>query len=200
MNNKTKLIVSVGVFSALSLVLYYLRFPLPIFPSILKVQFSNLPLVICGFCYGLKYSIIALVIKTIIGIFISFGSSMAIGEMADLIIGIAYLIVTAIIYNKNKTKKTGLKALIFGTLTWVITACVLNYFVLVPVYISIYFKGSVEAFVGVCSIIPGITITNYKVMYVLVAALPFNLILSLCVSLVTFLVYKRISNFLKSDN
>ena len=51
-----------------------------------------------------------------------------------------------------------------------------------------------------CSIIPGITAENYRIMYVLLAALPFNSILSVLVSIITFFVYKKVSNLLKLVN
>lgn len=198
-NERIRKITTIGVFGALSLVLYYLRFPLPIFPSFLQVQFSMLPLIILSFCYGYKSAICALLVKTIIAAAISFGESYAIGEAADLIIGVSVLFCVAKVYEKGKTKKNGLIALLLGIATWVVVAMIINYFVLIPIYISLYFKGDVQTFVGACSIIPGINENNYRLMYVLLASLPFNLILSSFVSLITFLVYKRISIFIKKD-
>lgn len=197
---KIRKIVSIGVFSALELVLYYIRFPLPIFPSFLQVQFSMIPLLICGFCYGYTVSLITLIIKTIIASLISMGESMAIGEMADMVIGIIVLFVTTFIYKKNKTKKNALISMIFGLLAWVISSALLNYFVLIPLYIKIYMKGNVDVFIGACSIIPGINNDNYKIMYVLLGAIPFNLLLSLCVFTITFFTYKKVSKFLKYRN
>ena len=196
---RTKKIVSLGVFSALSLVLYYLRFPLPIFPSFLRVQFSMLPLIIGGFCYGFGFSATALIIKTIIAVAISFGNSIAIGEFADLIIGLSVLFVITLIYNKNKTKKQAIIALVSGIITWILVASLINYFILIPIYIKLYFKNDVNSFIGAISIIPNVTKENYKIKYLLLGAIPFNMILSTFVSLVTFVSYKKISRFLKKE-
>ncbi len=198
-NERIRKITTIGVFGALSLVLYYLRFPLPIFPSFLQVQFSMLPLIILSFCYGYKSAICALLVKSIIATAISFGESYAIGEAADLIIGASVLFCVSKVYERSKTKKNGFVALLLGVLTWVIVAAIINYFILIPIYISIYFKGDIQIFVSACAIIPVIDETNYRLIYVLLAALPFNLILSSFVSLITFLVYKRISIFIKKD-
>ncbi|OLA10598.1 MAG: hypothetical protein BHW12_01965 [Coprobacillus sp. 28_7] len=196
---KTKKIVSLGVFSALSLVLYYLRFPLPMFPSFLEIQFSMLPLIIGGFCYGFGFSAIALVIKTIIAVAISFGNSIAVGEFADLTIGLVVLLVVATIYSKNKTKKTAIISLVTGVVTWVLISALMNYFILIPIYIKLYFKGDINSFIGAISIIPNVTTENYKIKYVLLGAIPFNTILSTIVSLITFVSYKKISRFLKKE-
>lgn len=194
MNKKIKKLALISIFGALSSVLYYLKFPLPIFPSFLQIQFSNLPIIICGFSLGAPSAILALLIKTLI--WIMFSSSSGVGELADFIIGLAVVLVTSYVYFKNKTKKGAILALCFGMITWVVIACILNYIVLVPLYLELFFKSSdnnIEAFVGVCSIIPGINTSNYKIYYVLFGALPFNLLLSFMVSLITYLVYKKIS-------
>ena len=46
-------IAKVAIFSALSFILYlFPKFPLPIFPSFLDIQFSNLPAILGGFVLG----------------------------------------------------------------------------------------------------------------------------------------------------
>ena len=198
MNKKIRIkyVVEVGIFAALSVVLYFLRFPLPIFPSFLEIQFSALPIVIIGFSLGPVAGAITLLIKSLICL--PFTTTMGVGDLADLLIGLSFILTTSLIYKKNKTKKGAIIALCFGSLAWIISAVVMNYFVLVPFFIEMMFKGNVEGFVSICQVIPNITISNYKIYYVLFATIPFNLIISTVVSLVTFFVYKKISGYLKS--
>ena len=197
--NKTKKIAQIGVFSALSIILYYIRFPLPIFPPFLQVQFSNLPIIIISLCMGAKTGMLVLLIKTIIGAMFSFGESYAVGELMDLIIGTAVVLTSTLTYNHFKTKKGGALALLTGMFAWVIVAVLANYFIGIRLYLIVFFKNDVSSFVGACSIIPGINESNYLIRYCLYAALPFNLIVSFTVCLVTFIVYKRVSNILKGD-
>src|SRR5574344_1733436 len=103
MNKKIKKLALISIFGALSSVLYYLKFPLPIFPSFLQIQFSNLPIIICGFSLGAPSAILALLIKTLI--WIMFSSSSGVGELADFIIGLAVVLVTSYVYFKNIIKK-----------------------------------------------------------------------------------------------
>lgn len=191
---KIAYIVQMAIFAALSIILYYIRIPLPIFPSFLKVQFSALPIVICGFALGPISGVVVAIVKTLICLPIS--ESMYIGDIADLIISSTYVLITSLVYMKNKTKKGAIKSLIFGTVGWIGVSCITNYFILVPFYIFVN-KLPVATFVEMCSVISIINENNYKIVYVLLGALPFNIMLSTTVSLITFFVYKRISNLLK---
>ncbi len=193
-NNKNKIavIAEVGIFSALSVILYYIRFPLPfLFPGFLQIQFSALPIVIAGFALGPKLGFLVLFIKTLICL--PFTTTVGVGDLADFIICLAYLLTTSIIYLKNKTKKTAGIALLFGMLAWVIISALANYFILVPFYIEMFMKGDVDLFIATCKIVPYLNSDNYRLMYVLFAAIPFNLLISTIVSFVTFIVYKRVS-------
>lgn len=200
MNKKIKKIVQIGVFSALSVILYYIRFPLPIFPSFLQVQFSNLPIIICALSMGTKTGMLILLIKTLIGAMFSFGESYAVGELMDFVIGAAVVLSTSLIYSHNKTRKGGIIALIVGIVVWIVTAVLMNYFVAIRLYIIVFFKNDINSFISACSIIPGINESNYLIKYCLYAALPFNAILSFTVCFITFIVYKRVSIILKDEN
>ena len=123
--------------------------------------------------------------------------SMYVGDFADFIIGSGYVIITSMIYKQNKTKKGAIISLAVGTGTWVILGAIANYLILVPFYISVFLRNNVSGFVDMCSIVPLINESNYRIIYVLFAAVPFNLLLSLTVSLVTFFVYKKVSSLIK---
>lgn len=185
-------ITEVGVFSGLSVLLYYLRFSLPfLFPGFLQIQFSALPIVIAGYALGPKLGALVLVIKTLVCL--PFTTTMGVGDLADFLINLAYLLITSLVYLKNKTKKTAAISLLYGSIGWLIVSALANYFILVPFYIELFMKGDVDVFVSACRIVPYLTADNYRTMYVLFAAIPFNMIISTFVSVVTFIVYKRIS-------
>ena len=193
-----KKIALTAILSTYATILYmFIKFPLPmLFPSFLDFQVSNLPAIIGGFLLGPVYGSLIVIIRFLIKL--PFSSTQYVGELADLIIGLAVVISSSIIYIKNKTRKGALIALTTSTVIWVITSVLLNRYVLVPFYIELFFKGDVNAFVNICKIIPGINEQNYMQKYLVYAVLPFNLLLSISVNLITFLVYKRLSNFIKT--
>lgn len=183
---------TIAIFSTVSIILYLtLKFNLPIFPSFLKVNFSNLPILLGGFLLGPIEGLMIIIIRTIV--VLPFSGTFFVGEMADLIISSSIMLASSIIYIKNKTKKGAVIALIASILTWVVIGCVANYFILVPAYVTLFFGGNVEAFLPLLSIIPGVNENNYVIRYVLFGALPFNVMLSLVVCIITYFVYKRLS-------
>lgn len=192
-------ISKVAIFGALSTILYFFpKFPLPFFPSFLDVQFSNLPAVLGGFVLGPVGGTIVVLIKTIIKL--PFSSTACVGELADLLIGVFTVLVSSLYYQKNKTKKGGLIALILGAITWVIVAVAVNYFILIPFYIEMFFGGSVEPLIVLLSgLYKNVTIDNYLVKYILFATIPFNTLLATIVNVVTFFVYKKISIIFKKE-
>jgi riboflavin transporter FmnP len=191
-NERIKRISAISILSALSFVLYMVKFNLPfIFPSFLEIQFSNVPVLIGGFLYGPIAGVIIVIVRMVLKV--PFTSTAGVGEFADLIIGVSIVLVSSLIYHNNKSKKSAIKALVSSSFTWIIVAVVSNWLFLIPFYIEFYFGGSTEALVGMLSVIPGVTAENYMWKYLLFGAVPFNLVLSTAANIVTFLVYKRVS-------
>ena len=169
--------VKVAMFAALSIVLYFISFPLPFFVPFLKVQFSNLPAYIAGFALHPVGGLLVVVIRFLIKIPMS--DTGVVGELADLAIGVVAVGVSSMIYQKYKTKKGAIVALIVGTICWIVTAMLMNAFVLAPLY---DLPTNDQSFMNT---------------YLFANVLPFNAILSVLVAISTFLVYKRISNLLQ---
>lgn len=187
----------VAIFSALSIILYFVpKFPLPfLFPSFLEVQFSNLPAILGGFVLGPIGGCCIVIVRTLIKL--PFSSTMYVGELADLMIGVSAVLVSSIIYKHVKTKKGGILGLIFGTITWVIVAMIANGTFLIDFYKEV---AGIDAVIGMCkSVFPHINESNFMMLYLFGAVLPFNFLLASVVSIVTFLVYKKISFLFKKD-
>ena len=183
---------TIAIFSTLSIILYLtLKFSLPIFPSFLKVNFSNLPIILGGFLLGPIEGLMIIIIRTIV--VLPFSGTFFVGELADVIISSTIMLVSSIIYLKHKTKKGAIISLLFALLSWVVVGCVANYFILVPAYVTLFIGGNVNAFLPLLSVIPNVTEDNYIIRYVLFGALPFNLMLSFVVCFITYIVYKRLS-------
>ncbi len=189
---ETSDVACIGIFTAFSIVLYFVKFNLPfIFPSFLEINFSLLPIIIIGYMLGPIEAVIVVITRCLIKI--PFTSTFCVGEIADLLIGIPVALITSLIYKKYHTKKGAIISLLFGSLTWAIISIFTNYFINVPFFLQLYCNGNVEAFIGSLGVIPGVTVENYMSKYIIFAVIPFNLLIASVVSLVTFLVYKKIS-------
>ena len=200
MNKQSKFIKKmslIAILAAVSFGLYYINFPIPfLFPGFLKVNFSNLPILIGGFTLGPVAGAAIVVIRFLIKLPLS--DTIFVGEIADLIIGFASVIPAAIIYKHNKSKKGAAMALIVSTLFWIASSMVANMFILIPAYIKMFFNGNITAFVSTLKIIPGVNETNYMSKYILWAVIPFNTMISVVVNVITYTVYKRLSFLIHS--
>lgn len=199
MNKRKKMInkiTKLAILSAISFLLYLLRFPLPIFPSFLDIHFSNLPAILAGMIYGPVGGIVVIVIKGAMKLLVHGTSTAYVGDLADLLIGGSTVLVCSLIYKFNRTKKGGVIALLCGTVTWIGVALLTNGLFLIDFFAEYY---GIENLLKTLSSISGVTSQNYKRMYLLYGCLPFNLLLALSTNLITFFVYKRLSIIFQHD-
>ena len=122
-SEKIKKYATIAIFSALSVVLFYLRIPFPVF-TFLKMQLSSLPAYIIGFLLGPASGLMVIFIRT--AVCIPFTSSLCVGEVADLLIGVAATLTSSLIYLKKKTKRQAGISLLFASIAWITTAIIAN--------------------------------------------------------------------------
>lgn len=194
-------ISKIAIFSALSFILYlFPKFPLPFFPSFLDVQFSNLPAILGGFVIGPLGGCLIVIVRCALKLLLGMSTTAGVGEIADLLLGVCVVLSSSLIYKKYKSKQGGVIALGVSTLCWVVSSIFINAYINVPFYINAFFGGDINGLVAVCKpVIKGINSSNFLEYYIKYAVIPFNLLLSILVSLVTLIVYKRISNIFKKD-
>lgn len=186
----------IGVQGALASLLYiFVKINLPIFPSFLDLQVSEIPALITSFIYGPYAGAMVILIRFIIKL--PFSGTAGVGEIADLIIGLAIVIISGLIYKKNRTFKGALKGMTIAMLVATVLVSLANWLILIPFYLELYFHGSMAPLLGMCSMIPGINEANFMVMYIFVGVVPFNLLRFIIVFILTIVLYKRISFLFK---
>ena len=188
-------IVKIGILSALSSILYFIKFHVPIFPSFLEVHFSMLPALLGALALGPRDGALIILIRFLVKITIS--ETYFIGEIADLIIGLSCVIPAGYFYQFHRNKKGGVKALIMAWALWIIVGTLSNLFT-VPSYMAVLHMDK-QAIVKFMGVVPFINESNYLGTYLLFGALPFNAMLASSVCLVTFFVYKSVSRIFKHD-
>ena len=195
MNEKIKKIAIIALFSAISAVLMYIDFPLPIAPSFMKMDLSEIPVIVGGFILGPIECVIIAILKVLIKFVLKGTSTMFIGEIANMIGSISYALPASIIYKKLKTKKRAIIGLILGTILSSIICTVCNALFLFPFYINV-FNMSEEVIIKMCSaILPFIDSMNE--VYIC-SVFPFNLVKFTITSIITYIFYKSISKTVKN--
>ena len=190
---RLQLIVTTGVLAAIASILRFVETPLPLIPTFLKVDFSNIPALIGGFALGPIAGTAILFIKNLV--YLPFSSTGGVGEIADFVISLSLVLPAALIYKYKKNRSGAIIGMASGSaIMSFLAGPLMNYFVLIPFYAMIFFGSSVDAIIEIAAAVnPSITSLW---TYILFAVVPFNIIKCIIVCLITGLLYKPLSPLL----
>lgn len=179
----------VGVLSALAAILF-LWPEIPIFPPVYKLDFSNLPALLAGFSMGPWYGLVVVAIKSISGMMHS--SSGFVGELADFLMSGAFVVVASFVYARNRSFKGAIIGMLLGIVAMVVASALSNYYILIPFYLG---EGLTEEklFGMMQAFVPAVDSMGKLIALI---TIPFNLIKGVAISLITTLIYKRLSRLL----
>lgn len=170
-----KRIAMLAVFVALSYVISLFDFP--IFPAapFLKLDFGNVFILLSSLLFGPIEGVIVCGLKEALRMIGS--SSGGVGELANMMTTTAYILLPSVVYRFKKGLKVVIPCLIGACFIGTGMALVSNRFINFPLYMG---AGAAAVF--------------WEVFWLIVA---FNLIKTASVGILTVLLYKRLSNFLK---
>lgn len=191
--NRTAII---AMLSAVAIILNLFSFPLWFAPGFYKLDLSELPVLIGTLALGPVAGVAIEAVKIILNLLFNGTSTAFVGEIANFIMGCAYVVPAGIIYYNNKNRKNALIGIGVGTLVSITVGSLLNAFLLLPVYAKIYGMPLEELIaMGTAknASISGMT------TFILLAVAPFNLVKYGLVSIVTLFIYKPISRLLKNS-
>lgn len=177
MNNSNKNVnkmIKISLLVAIAVVLMYFDFPvIPLFPW-LKIDLSEVPALMGGFAYGPVAGGAIVILKVVLRFLIKGTETAFIGELANIIVGLALVVPAAWIYSRNKSKKTAIIGMLVGGLVMEVLGIVANVYFLLPAY--------------------GMQMAPAELsQYVIVGLLPFNGLKALIVGIITYLLYKKVS-------
>lgn len=179
-----------AMLSALSFILAFVEFPVPLSPSFAKMDLSDFPALIGAFAFGPAVGVAIELVKNSLQLLST--STGGIGELANFAMGASYVFTAGFIYRLRKTKKMAWISCVIASVVMGVMSAVMNYFVLLPMFEQFMPLEQVIASFGV--FIPFI---KTKLDVVLYNAFPFNLLKGLAISVFTMLVYKKLTPVLK---
>ena len=194
-NTKSKvnirLLVGTGMLSGLAFVLQYLEFPIPIMPGFIKFDFSDLPALIGAFAYGPLAGVIVEFIKNLLHCTVT--QSFTVGELSNFILGAVFTATAGLIYKKNKSKKGAIIGALVGSVVMGIISFPSNLFIVYPAYDKVHANGmqSLDAY---SKLLPSV---GKLWQALLIFNVPFTIVKGLISTLITVLIYKRLSPVLK---
>lgn len=184
----TRDLVIVGLFSALAYVLMLLESPG--YLGFLRIEFSDVPAILGGLGLGPAAGVFIELIKNIIKALST--KTIGDGELANFVVGSAYVLPLSIIYRKWKGKHRLLTGYVVGTVTMCVAGMIVNYFVTLPLYSNMF--GGVDALIGfVGSMTPGfLPEINSLWKIIIIGITPFNVLKGIMMAVVSYYVFKLV--------
>lgn len=198
MTKKVDWLVKVAMLSAIAVVLMLFEFPLPfIAPPFYELDFSEIPVLLGTFALGPLAGVVIEFMKVLLNLLINGTITMGVGEAANFLMGIAFVLPAGLIYRHNKSKKSAILGMVIGGVCMVAIGALVNAYILVPAYgkaLSISTQQFVE--MGT-KIHPSI---DSFAKLVILCVVPFNTIKVILVSLAMTFIYKPLSPILKGKH
>ena len=182
-----------ALFSALAAVLMMLEIPLFFAPGFYKLDFSEVPVLICAFYLGPVAGVLSEFLKLLLFLCLHGTTSAFVGEFANFVIGCTMMLPASALYHRHRSKKTALSGMIVGTFVMTAAGSLFNAWYLLPKFAELY-GMPLDAIVAMGTAVNG-AITDVGTL-VLFAVVPFNLLKGVLLTVITFFLYKRLSPLL----
>ena len=190
--SKARRLCIISVCSAIAAVLHMLDFPLLFLaPEFYKLDFSELPVMLCGFYLGPSAAVACEAVKIFLKLLMKGTSTAFVGDFANFVVGCSLVLPAIIIYHCGKTRHSAMFGLLLGTLTLTVFGSFFNAVYLLPKFAQMYFQDSLDTIIHMGTEINGY-ITSLK-SFVFFAVAPLNLIKGTMVSILTLLLYKKVA-------
>ena len=181
----------IGICSAIAMVLHVLDFPLLFLaPEFYKLDFSELPVLLCGFYLGPAATVACEGVKVLLKLLVKGTSTAFVGDFANFVVGCSFVLPATFIYHAHKSKHSAVIGLVVGTLSMSILGSAFNAIYLLPKF-SQLFGLPMDVIVGMGSKIhPAV---RNVTTFVMLCVAPLNLVKGSVVSVLTMLLYKRVA-------
>ena len=192
----TRKIVVIGMLSAVARILMLLEIPMPFAPGFYKLDFSEIAPLVGGFAFGPVAAVTVEFIKILLKLITGGSSTAMVGELANFTVGCSFVLPAVSVYSFKKTKSGALKGLIAGTATMTVFGTAFNALYLLPAFAALY-KMPLEAILEMGEKVNPFAGHGNTVSFVMACVAPLNLIKGTSVSILTLLIYKKISPIMK---
>ena len=189
----TKFITVCGMFGALAGILMLLEIPVFFAPSFYKIDLSELPVMIGGMYLGPVAAVIIELVKILLKLVLKGTTTAFVGDFANFAVGCSLVLPAVIVYHTRKNRTRALVGLVTGTLVMTVFGTLFNAWYLLPAFSKLYgipMDALIEMGTAVNPRIHDIT------TFVIFSVGPLNLLKGVVISILTLLLYKRISRFL----
>ena len=182
MNNKVQKMVSIAMLAAIGTVLQFVAFPIMPAFSFLKIDFSDIPILLGMFLYGPLAGVITAFVRSLLHLFLTgLAPQNMVGDFASFLASSIFTLPIFYFFGKKKNIRTNrILGLVSGILALTIFMSIANYFVITPIYLQLY-GVTTQQFLGT-------SLASYEA----IGIVPFNLIKGLLVSGVFLVLHAKL--------
>lgn len=190
--SKTRKVTMIGMLSAVAFILMYFDFSIPLMPSFIKMDISELPALIGAFALGPVEGTIVCLVKNVLHLMKT--TTGGVGELSNFFLGASFVFSAGFIYRKMNNKKGALIGSLVGAVLMALFSIVTNYFIVYPIYTNFM---PMEAIIGAYqAIYPG---ADTLLKCLVIFNVPFTFVKGMLSVIITFLIYKRLSPIIKGS-
>ncbi len=186
---KTHKLVVTAMLAAVAAVLMFLEFSVPIMPSFIKLDISELPALLASFSLGPVYGVAVCLVKNLVSL--THTSTGGVGELSNFLLGVSFVVPAGLLYKKVKSRKGAFIGSLLGAIIMAVLSVPLNYFVTYPIY-TVFMP--LEGIIGMYQMI--LPFVKNLLQCLLVFNMPFTFFKGMLDVLIAFLIYKPLSPLL----
>ncbi len=194
---KTHRLAVAAMLAAIAAVLQFIEISIPIMPSFVKLDLSDLPALLGAYALGPFWGVLIQLVKNLLHL--PFGSSVGVGELCNFLLGSIFVLTAGLFYHRNKTRKTAVLGASIGALCMAIASLPLNYYIVYPAYVTILNfpeEAIIAAYEAILGSVAHIPTANPLLNCLLIFNVTFTLAKGLLNVIICQLIYKPLSPLL----
>ncbi len=184
-----------AMLSAVAFVLMFLDTAVPIMPSFIKLDLSELPALMASFALGPVWGVIVCLIKNLLHLTMT--QTGGVGELSNFILGASFVLPAGLIYKRKKSKGNAILGAIIGALFMGIISIPSNLYIVYPVYYNFMPK---EVIIDAYQVLVPFAKIDSIEKCLLFFNVPFTFVKGLISAIITILIYKPLRPLLKGNS
>lgn len=184
--NHTRRMVMTAILSALSSVLMFFSFNVPLMPSFIKMDLSELPALIASFSMGPVYGAVVCLVKNLVNLFTT--TTGGVGELSNFMLGVFFVVPAGMIYRAYPKFGGAALGSIAGAALMALFSVFSNYYVVYPIYTAFM---PMDAIIGMYKAINPSVENLWQCL--IIFNMPFTFIKGMVSAVITIAVYRKLT-------
>ena len=198
-SKRTHHLAVAAMLSAVAAVLQFVEFSIPLIPSFVKLDISDLPALLGTFSLGPVYGVVIQLVKNLLHLPFGANASAGVGELSNFILGAVFVLCAGLVYRRHKSRKGAFWGSLLGALLMALVSIPSNYFFVYPAYVTLFgmpLDQIIGAYQAILEPIAQTPTDNALLNCLLVFNVPFTFCKGLLDVGLCFLIYKPLSPLL----